>query len=108
MMPEPEFCSLFVALHKQQAILFNAIQNKMDMIVHQTEANDLDRMIRSQPNHTKCDTVYSSNKLSRRVKQNVVLQTFSGAVVEMRVFHKIEVFVGKIKKIYRIIQGLVR
>ena len=90
MIPEPAFSGIFVSCHEQIAILLGPVKDEVDMIVHQAEADDLNRVIQTKVAETEGDPVDPGDKLDGRREQNVILQPFGGIVIIMRFFHIVQ------------------
>ena len=95
-MSQPEFSRLFVILHEQDAILFQAIQDEMDVIAHQAEADYDNGVVLSKPTQTQGDAVHTRNEFFDRSEQDVLLQPLRGEMIIMLAFHNSRFF--KIKQ----------
>ena len=72
MVSQPEFRGQFISLHKQDTVLFETVQDKMDVVVHQAETNDLNRMIRAQSYQAQSNSVDSGYELGGRAEEHIV------------------------------------
>jgi len=78
---------MLVILHEQVAILFHTIQNEVNVIVHQTEANDLDRMFKTGFAETNSNPIDPGNELYGGAEEEIVLQPLGSEMIIMRLIH---------------------
>ena len=63
-MAKPELRHMLVIIHEQDAVFLSSVQDKVHVVVHQTETDDLDRVVDSEPDQAERDAVDPGDKLS--------------------------------------------
>ena len=87
---QPAFRGVFVSLHKEVAILFRPIKDKMDVVVHQAEADDLDRVVQTEAAKAEGYPVDPGDEFKSGGKEDIILQAFRGVMIVMRLFHNLQ------------------
>lgn len=84
---QPNARQAFVELQKGQTGLPCSVQDKVNMVIHQTKANDLQLMFLPYRCQAKRNTVHPSDKFPLIQKEDRFHKSLGGAMMVMRVMH---------------------
>ena len=87
MKTDPSLCRAFIILHKHIAVFLLAIQYEMNVIVHQAETNNLDRMFKSGSAETESYPVDSGDKFRSGAEKIIIFQTLGGVMIIVWLIH---------------------